>query len=406
MVSVFDPNGANSMCAVRLTSNTVPIPRRWPRLTTHSPVSQVIQHAPFGVARVSDDMRFVSVNPRLGTMLGEAPDEVVGTEVARFIPLEDRIHVLRQLRGLLSGAVPSVEFESAIPLEDGTSQWLRWNLTGSQGADGTIEHLLATVEDATPLHKADAAAAEHLRALERLDYLIAGFASMVSHETRTALTGIQGMSELILSGDSDPTDVREYAQYIFKDAERLNRLLGDMLDLSHMQSRGFNLRAEHVDINRIASQTVERILRSGLERAMVFDLDESLPVVAGDPDRLTQAIENLIRFAVRCSTKDSRIDIATRPVGSSVQMRIGYAGTEEVVDFDDWLHGRYERYEKNPSSITGVGLGLAVTRVIIERHGGQIWVDNTSGISCEVGCAIPVPAPRPGWFAGTSPKSS
>jgi signal transduction histidine kinase len=133
---------------------------------------------------------------------------------------------------------------------------------------------------------------------------------------------------------------------------------------------------------------------------MVFDLDESLPEVAGDRDRLTQAIENLTRFAVRCSTKDSRIDVASRMVGSSVQMRIGYAGTDEVVDFDDWLHGRYERYEKNPTSITGVGLGLAVARVIIERHGGQIWVDNASGIGCELGFAIPVPASRPGWFAG------
>ena len=82
---------------------------------------------------------------------------------------------------------------------------------------------------------ADVAAAEHLSALERLDYLIAGFASMVSHETRTALTGIQGMSELILSGDSDPDEVREYAKYIFNDAERLNRLLGDMLEVSRPQ---------------------------------------------------------------------------------------------------------------------------------------------------------------------------
>jgi len=54
---------------VKLTSNTVPIPRRWPRLTMHSPVSQVIQHAPFGVARISEDMRFVAVNPRLGALL-------------------------------------------------------------------------------------------------------------------------------------------------------------------------------------------------------------------------------------------------------------------------------------------------------------------------------------------------
>jgi PAS domain S-box-containing protein len=378
----------------------VPIPRRWPRLTTHSPVSQVIEHAPFGVARISDDMRFVAVNPRLGALLREVPDQVVGTELARFISLEDRIAVLRQVRGLWSGVVPSVEFESPILPEDGSSVWLRWNLSGSLGADGAIADVLATVEDATPLHKADVAAAEHLAALERLDYLIAGFASMVSHETRTALTGIQGMSELILSGDSEPGEVREYAKYIFNDAERLNRLLGDMLDLSHMQTRQFKLRGEPVNVNQIARQTVERSLATGLERAMILDLDDSVPSVTGDPDRLKQLIENLTRFAVRCSKKDSRIDVSSRQVGNSVHMRIGYAGTEEVVDFDDWLHGRYERYEKNPSSITGVGLGLAIARVIVERHGGQIWVDNTSGIACELGFAVPIAAAKPGLFAG------
>ena len=372
------------------------IPLRWPRLTTHSPVSLVIAHAPFGVARISPEMRFEAVNPRLGALLGAEPRDLVGTEVADVLLPDDRVPVIRGLRAILSGSHDEAAFELETPRPDRTSGWLRWSVTASRRSDGTLECLVVAVEDATAAHKADSAAAEHLAALERLTYLINGFAAMVSHETRTALTGIQGMSELILEGESDPSALREFAGCIFQEAERINRLLEEMLDLNRMQTRPSRLRKEPVDLNRLAVQAVERIRPAAAGHPIGLDLAERLPTVVGDPERLSQVIENLIRFAARCSIKGGRLDVCSAQRETAVVVFIRYVGNGQSIDFDNWLYGRYEPYENNPSIITGVGLGLAIARVIVERHAGEIWMESASLNSCELCFAIPArQAPAP-----------
>src|SRR5712692_4737980 len=187
----------------------VAIPHGWPRLTTHGPVSQVIVHAPFGAARVSPDMTFIAVNPRLGALLHADPQEIEGADFVNFVPPDERAHILDRFRSLSNGSEASIEYECEAMRGDGTTLWLRWNASAIRRSGGSIDYFLVTVEDTTPEHRADTAAAAHLAALERLNYLITGFASMVSHETRTALTAIQGMSELILGGDLDPGEVNE-----------------------------------------------------------------------------------------------------------------------------------------------------------------------------------------------------
>src|SRR5205807_3155622 len=94
--------------------------------------------------------------------------------------------------------------------------------------------------------------------LEKLDRTKTEFLSIVSHEFRTALTGIQGFSELIRDGGLEADEVRAYGGYIFNDADRVNRLIGDMLDLDRMVSGRMAMRTADVDINDVVTEVVSR----------------------------------------------------------------------------------------------------------------------------------------------------
>src|SRR2546425_327249 len=136
------------------------------------------------------------------------------------------------------------------------------------------------VEDVTTVRETQDKLAEALDSqrganatLEKLDRTKTEFLSIVSHEFRTALTGIQGFSELIRDGGIEPDEVRAYGGYIFNDADRVNRLIGDMLDLDRMESGRMSIRTTDVDINEVLSDSIARAAPSTVSVQFKSDLD-------------------------------------------------------------------------------------------------------------------------------------
>src|SRR5260370_5093139 len=118
------------------------------------------------------------------------------------------------------------------------------------------------IEDVTTVRETSDQLAEALESqrsananLEKLDHTKTEFLSIVSHEFRTALTGIQGFSELIRDGGLEPDEVRAYGGYIFNDADPINRPIGDKLDLARMESGRLGMRSGDVDIHQVLTQT-------------------------------------------------------------------------------------------------------------------------------------------------------
>src|SRR5258706_1227053 len=125
---------------------------------------------------------------------------------------------------------------------------------------------------------------------------------------------------------------------------------------------------------------------------IAVQLDPAIPTLGGDPDRLTQAVDNLLTFARRKLTPETKVSVTTEL--RSRRIRLGVrSDSMHAPTFDDWLFGRYERYEKRPSSIMGAGLGLAIARVIVELHDGRVSVERFPDESAELNLFLPV-APR------------
>jgi PAS domain S-box-containing protein len=335
--------------------------------------------SPRGLAEMDSDLRFMQGNSRLASLLAIEEIDLPGMRLTAFFDVHDVVAIVSQFSRLLSGTVGTVESDDLAVRRDQTRVWIHWRATAVRRRNGSFEHFVITFEDSTPKHLAEEAANANLAELEKLNRLKTEFTSMVSHEFRTALVGIQGMSELIKGGDMEPAEVAEYSGYIFSEAERINRLITDMLDLDRLEAGKMKLQLAPVDLNETVEGVAARSSVVSTKHSIRTELDADAPKVMADSDRLVQVVTNLVSNAIKYSPDGGEILISTHVVGGMVDVSVADQGVGIPADFVDRLFGRFERSEKNPSKIIGTGLGLAITRQIVEMHAGKIWVESAEG---------------------------
>jgi signal transduction histidine kinase len=231
---------------------------------------------------------------------------------------------------------------------------------------------------------------ENLAGLERLNKMKSEFVSMVSHEFRTALVGIQGFSEMIRDEELEIPDIKGLAGDINNDAMRLNRMISEMLDLDRMEAGKIHLELKPVDLNAILEDAIQRAQVGAERHRLVADLDLALPVASGDSDRLIQVVSNLLSNAIKYSPEGGEVRVTSRGRDGSVEVSVEDHGLGIPAEFIDRIFGRYERFESNRTSkVTGTGLGLAISRQIVELHGGRIWVESAAGKGSTFHFSIP-----------------
>lgn len=216
--------------------------------------------------------------------------------------------------------------------------------------------------------------------LERINKVRKDFVSIVSHEFRTALTGIQGFSQMMRDEEFDVEEMREMSTDIYEDATRLNRMISEMLDLDRMESGRMTLNLDRVDLNEILIRTSDQVRSNAPNHQICLQLDESVPNVLGDRDKLTQVVANLLSNAVKYSPDGGSITIDSYVEGESVNVRV----TDEGVGIQpEALENLFEPYTRVESGTTryvqGTGLGLPISRQIITLHGGNIWAESEPG---------------------------
>jgi len=355
-------------------------------------LDEIITHAPLGIARVGPNMRIIDVNPRMASLMRTDAGEMVGAPVAQYLHPDEFARVFQLFQPLWNGAVETIESDSRAVRGDETNVWLHWTATTVRGATGRVEYFLAMYEDIDAEHAADEAAAAHLAGIERLNELKTEFITLVSHEFRTGLVGIQGFSEMIRDTDISIDEVKSFAADINKDAQRLNRMINDMLDLERIEAGRLVLRFETVNVNAVLQEAVERTRASTDRHIITMNLDSNEPVVKCDADRLTQIISNLLTNAIRYSPDGGEIEVTSRVIEGFVQIGVRDNGVGIAPDFVKRLFNRYERYEKTSGKVIGTGLGLAIAKQIVEMQGGRIWVESTVGTGSQFHFTLPLPA--------------
>jgi PAS domain S-box-containing protein len=357
-------------------------------------LNQVITHAPLGVARISEDFRFIDANPRLGTLLHAPMKVLIGSRVTEFVTRTPTPEVLQQYAGLADGTVDTIEEEWEVRRADGSPTWLHWSMTAVRKSDGSLDYYLAMTEDITARHEAQETAMSNLAGLERLNKMKSEFVSMVSHEFRTALVGIQGFSELIRDDNLEIADIKGLAGDINSDALRLNRMITEMLDLDRMEAGKIRLNPKPVDMNALIRDAVERAqMTAGDQHTVVAELDAAIQLASGDSDRIVQVISNLLSNAVKYSPQGGEIKVSSWQEDNMIHLAVQDHGTGIAPEFISRVFGRYERFDSNRTAkVTGTGLGLAISHQIVELHGGRMWVESEVGKGSTFHFTIPTAA--------------
>jgi len=215
------------------------------------------------------------------------------------------------------------------------------------------------------------------------------FVSTISHELRTPLGFIKGYSTSLLREDTvwDNTTQREFLNIIDEEADRLTRLIEDMLESARLQSKTLQFKFSPIRIDALVRDVAMRINVHHPELKVAFDLDP-LPPIRGDGTRLSQVFENLFSNAIKYAP-NSEIIIEMRVTADNI--RITFKDNGEGIP-ENYLPFVFERFYRVPGerTVTGTGLGLYICKQIIMAHHGKIWVESALGDGATFIIELPV----------------
>jgi signal transduction histidine kinase len=228
------------------------------------------------------------------------------------------------------------------------------------------------------------------------------FVANVSHELKTPLTSIQGFSQALLDGTaSTPDTTTRAARVIHEEAERMWRMVGELLTLARFDAGQVVMAREPVELAPLLQGCVERLAPQAREADVTLTLEiPERVLVAGDADRLAQVFANLLDNAVAHTPAGGQVTLAARRVEEEPAIEVVVADTGEGIPAES-LPRVFERfYQVDPArqrgrggassrACRGAGLGLAITREIVEAHGGTIAVESVVGLGSKFTVWLP-----------------
>ncbi len=237
-------------------------------------------------------------------------------------------------------------------------------------------------------------AAEETRIQMQTEQMRSSLLSAVSHDLRTPLASITGAASTLHSqGERLPPETRgDLLDSISEEAERLGRLVGNLLEMTRFESGGVELRRDLYPLEEIVGAALQRMEPQLVGRPVTTLLPDSLPLVSVDDVLLGQVVVNLLENAVKYSPPGTPVEVAAEAEEGGVTLEVrdrgpGFAPGEEQRVFEKFYRGR-------PEGVRGAGLGLAICRAIVEAHGGTIEAFNRAGGGAVLRIRLPLETQR------------
>ncbi len=329
------------------------------------------------------------VNKQMCAVTGRTQDELIGTPFKGYFTdtklAEDGIRkVLSEDR--------VTNYELTIQGKDGKQSFVSYNATTFKGADGRLRGVFAAARDITDqkqleeqLRRKNEELEEQNRRVQKANRLKSEFLANMSHELRTPLNGIIGFAELMHDEKVGPVsaDHKEYLGDILTSSRHLLQLINDVLDLAKVESGKLEFRPERVDLRKLVGEVrdIVRTLTAQKRIQLTCEVDSTLEAVMIDPGKLKQVLYNYLSNALKFTPDAGTVVVRVRPEGDA-RFRLEVQDTGIGIREEDFKRLFVEFQQLDASAAKkhqGTGLGLALTRRIVEAQGGEIGVTSTPG---------------------------
>jgi len=223
------------------------------------------------------------------------------------------------------------------------------------------------------------------------------FLANVSHDLRTPLTSIQGFSQAIIEGvATTPEAAARAATIIHAEAERMGRMVQDLLDLARIEGGRMEMAQNKIQIGDLVKAVAEKLSLAARDKGLTLttEIAPALPVLSGDGDRLAQVFNNLIDNALKHTPPGGVITVSVCAEESASLVTIHDTG--EGIPAADLPHifERFYQVDKSRQRRDGAGIGLQISYQIVQAHGGRIWAESEEGAWTRFNVWLPTPPQR------------
>jgi PAS domain S-box-containing protein len=353
-------------------------------------IENLVENAGDAIVSTDTGDRVLTWNRAAEVIFGYSKDEATGSSFNIVMPPE-RSRELEEIRLKLEVTGPMRNLETRRRRKDGTVFDVALAVSPLKDEGGRVIGFLHIVKDITEKNRYE-------RRLKELDRMKSDFVSSVSHELRTPLTAIKGSVDNMVDGILGPVTEKQarYLARINANADRLARLISDLLDLSKIEAGRIELKPAVVEVSSIINEVADSLRGIAADKLIRIENNGAEPIqVWADRDKVIQILTNLIGNAVKFTPPHGRVAIAAHEREDGwVKIAVedngpGIPADEAGKIFDKF----YQAQQPNKVNVKGTGLGLAISKSLVELHGGSIgYQRGTDGGSV---FSFTLPARRP-----------
>ncbi len=337
----------------------------------------IIRSIAEGLVVVDNEGKVIMINPAAEKLLGGTMQDKVGKPVSEGIRQEQLISLSRD-----SADKDDKEID-LVSSQDETRKILRASSAVIENENGETVGMVSVLSDITKQ--------------KELDRLKANFVSSVSHELRTPLVAIDKSIELILSkstGEISETQER-FLSIAARNLKRLTTLVNDLLDLSKLEAGKMQLKCLPSSIANVINESVESFNTWAKTKSVDIEkkIQDGLPQVNIDPDRIIQVLNNLIGNAIKFTFENGKIIVEAVLYKEEQEVEVSVADNGIGISKDD-LPRIFDKFfqvgERVSTDLNGTGIGLSIVKEIVELHGGTIWVESQKGVGAKFSFRLPL----------------